>query len=547
MRHATPLVLVLVLTACDRGTPGPPASTPPVDGAAAPAPAPSAPAWVPTRVAIPTARRPLKEHLKLLDAQSPFRRPSDQKFGDYQGFFAMSLDEDRQLEWGASGTFWEALLDLCARAGIRIDSVNDTIWLNPGRQKWQGLTPSGPALIGLQDVKSEGGNVSFRLTVAIEPQLAPEQMPAPLVKCGGRGLKSKGMMGGFRTWGWDYEVPDSNTGPLEAAFEFDRVMETAELFLDPVAAASAEGPGGKGKVSIKEITSGPIENWQGKKSDGCRVVTSESGLESRARWLRLPDGTKKTPTMWQSMGFGGTRECTAEFDVALPQGARYVVELVTRTEKVKFDARVEKLDWGLWTKDIAAVQGRIVWPKAPDGETEVRCGIARVDGAQRSGVARRFDLGKLMKGGDEAAGERWLSLDGPLTLGAKEDDKFPSFRVEILEEGEWVVWVRVGNWLDAFVFKTLPTGVRHDVAIDPWRAASVTGRAAAGALVRLVPADRDGKGLPVPQDALGELAKIPVAADGAFRIEGLRPGKYAYEFAGTSAVVELKVGANEIK
>ncbi|MBI2922319.1 MAG: carboxypeptidase regulatory-like domain-containing protein, partial [Planctomycetes bacterium] len=506
-----------------------------------------APAWAPTRISIAVAKRPLNEHLKLLDAQSPFKRPDQKTVGGYQCFFTMSLDEERPLEWGSSGTFWEALLDLCARAGMRIDNIGETIWLSPGRQKWQALTASGPALFALQDVKSGDGSMSFRLAVAIEPHLAPEQMSAPLVKCGGRGLKAKGMMGGFKVWGWDYEVPESNTGPLEAAFEFDRVVETAELVLDPVAASSAAGPGGKGKVSIREITNGPIENWEGKKSDGCRIVADESGLESKSRWLRLPDGTKKSPTMWQSMGFGGKRECTAEFDIALPQGARYVVELVTRTEKVKFDGRIEKLDWGLWTKDLAAVQGRIAWPKAPEGETEVRCGIARLDGAQASAVARRFDLGKLMKGGEEAAGERWLALDGPLTLGAKEDDKFPSFRAEILEEGEWVVWVRVGSWIDAFVFKTLPAGLRHDVAIDPWRAASVTGRAAAGALVRLVPADRDGKAWPLPSEALGDLGRIPVAADGAFRVDGLRPGKYVYEFAGTSTPVELKVGANEVK
>jgi len=545
MRRTAALVLSAVLTSCDK--PAPPAH-PVVPAAAIPPQPPPAVSreWKGTRVSIPVARRTVREHIRLLDAQSPFRkRPPGGKEED--GFWFINIREDRTIEWGSEALFWEALLGFCARTGLRIDNIGDKIWLTTGLQKIQALQAIGPVLVGIDEIKAEGGQAKFRLVVAFEPQFAPDSPGAPAVRAGGRGLTPQSVMSGVPRWGWSYEVPLSNPGPLDARFEFERPVESALLRIDPVAGSSTPGPDGKGKVTVKEAANATLTGWDGKKQDGFRISATEVGLEATSRWMQLADGTRVNHVSWQSMGFGGSRDTTAEFPKPAGPGARYVLEVVTRKEKVSFNARVERLDWELWTRDTVPLQGRIIWPKPPGGKTEVFCGLSRMDGAELSTTRRTFDMPALAAGGDAASAERWWTSDGPLSLGVRDDDRFPAFRAEILDDGQWLAWIRVGPWLDAVVFTVSRDGERHDVPVDPGRAASIDVRGPAGATFRLAPCDRDGTRFPLPDTALGPLARIPVAGDGTFRMEGLRPGNYSVGYGGKEQPVVLKAGNNQVR
>lgn len=482
------------------------------------------------RLSVPKARRTLAGHVKEILSQVP-------DFPQKERALELSplVDPGREVEWGADGTYWEAVFSLAKAASLEVeDTWTQWVRLVPASRLFA-VKVDGDVVTGLRMDVSSYDHKPFHAAVALIPpwyDAGGRAVHDPVVEFDPNG-PGPGRVETIGAAGW--RLPPG-VSKVTAAWDIGVYLKTTVEAL-PVKTGEKVAVAG-GTVEITQVKAGKREDG----TESLVVCWKETGVESAMSELILEDGTAAG---WLDGGGNGgaqggrrTMAWRCEFD--LKGGVARELRLKIVHGQAAYDV---KRTWAAEELQAPAprhlVAGPIAWTRPVKGTVEVTVGAMRADGS--GALSAEIELRALDSDGTLEGRQPNRGGEPPIEIALDAEGDL-RYRVVPLDAGEWVVWVRAGNWME--VRRVTAPGTVPDGAVEV--------DSANAAAIEVVGGGKDGVLIPI-DDAIHPLPGLhPPAISlvsgpaGTLTADGLRPGDYLLRSGYRERGVRIAPGRNRV-
>ncbi len=497
-------------------------------------PAPAKPAEV--RLEIAKAKRPLSGHVKEILSRLP-----EFKYKERALEIDELVDSRREIEWGAEGGWHEVVSSLARAASLEVeDSWTQWVKLVPAPSKLLAPRIEKDLLTGFHRETGPSGEPLIRAVVVLPPwydaggwctedltAVHDPAAPAPVEN-------PENMMAGWK-------IPASATSVL-AAWGIEVYLKTTLESVALKPKARYKSPGG-GVIEIESVEKKPGRLSNGKQGELTVVHWTSDDVQTADVILVLEDGTVAQQSGGEGNGVtnGGRTSWryTTEFDVQGGQPKELRLRVVHEAAQVSAERRLERRELDApRVPDLIA--GPIHWTKPPAESAEVVLGAVRADGwgarTARMDLHYSEDTGRL-EGTQDNTG--W---DRPILLTREPGDDL-RYRVFGLDAGDWIVWMKSGNWIDLRRISAPGRATDGDIVIAPNHAASLVVDPRGEGDATVVPLDEKNR----PFDPDGALCiSLERQDDGTWAASGLKPGDYLLKCGHDERGIKLAEGSNRV-
>ncbi|MCC6740871.1 MAG: hypothetical protein IT452_17660 [Planctomycetia bacterium] len=482
------------------------------------------------RFSVPKARRTLADHVKEILSRVP-------DFPEKQRALELGplVDPGREVEWGADGTYWETVFSLAKAASLEVeDTWTQWVRLVPASRLFA-VKVDGDVVTGLRMEENSYDHKPFHAAVALIP---------PWFVAGGRATldpvvefdpagPGPARVETIGTAGW--RLPPG-VSKVTAAWDIGVYLETS-LETIPVKKGEKLKVAG-GTVAITDVRAG-------KRKDGRESLVvrwKETGVESASIELVLEDGTTAAWLTSEGTGGGrgGRREMTWRSEFEMKGGVAKLLRLRIVHGEGRFHPE------RTWTaEELVApaprhlVAGPIAWTRPVKGSVRVTVGATRADGS--GALSEEIELRAVDSDGRLEGRQANHGGEPPITIALDAEGDL-RYRVVPFDAGDWIVWVRAGNWMEVRRV-TAPASVPDGaVEVDSVHAASleVVGGGKDGVLIPIDDGIHPLPGLHPPS------VTLVYGPGGTLTAEGLKPGDYLLRSGYRERGIRIVAGKNRV-
>lgn len=502
--------------------------------AAAQAPAPPKPVEI--RFEIARAKRPLSGHVKEILSRVP-------EFKDKERSLEIDelVDPRREVEWGAEGGWHEVVLSLAKAASLEVeDSWTQWVKLVPAPSKLLAIRVENDILTGFRRETGPSGEAAIRPVVVLPPWYeaggwSTEDLTAVHDPAAPGAPEAPVNLGA----GW--KVPASATS-VHAAWGIEIYLRTTMESVPLEAKARFKAPGG-GTVTISGVDKKTGRLANGEQGELTVVRWISSDVQTAEVFLVLEDGTVVQPCGGEGNGMthGGRTSWnyTTEFEAKGGQPKELRFRVVHEAARVTPGRTLERKELDA-PRAADLIAGPIHWTRPPAEDAEVVVGAVRADGwgarTARIELHHSDETGALEGRQDNTGWERPILL----TKSPGEDLRY---RVFGLDAGDWIVWIKAGNWIELRRISAPGRSADGDAVIAPNHSSTLFVLADGEGDATLVPLDEKNR----PFDLDGALTlSLERQEDGTWAASGIRPGDYFLKCGRAERGIKLAEGINKV-
>jgi hypothetical protein len=285
-----------------------------------------------------------------------------------------------------------------------------------------------------------------------------------------------------------------------------------------------------------------------------RLANGEQGELTVVRWITSDVQTAEVllvledDTVVQQCGGEGSGmthggriawNYTTEFDAKGGQPKELRFRVVHEAARVTPERTLERREFDA-PRAADLIAGPIHWTKAPAASVEVVVGAVRADGwgarSARIELHLSGETGALEGRQDNTGWERPILL----TKTPGEDLRY---RVFGLDAGDWVVWIKAGNWIELRRISAPGRAADGDVVLATNHAATLVVLYDGDGEATLVPLDDKNR----PFDLGGALTlTLERQQDGTWTASGIKPGDYFLKCGRAERGIKLVEGNNKV-